>query len=69
MKKASEYRAHARECHALAAGMPPGSQREQILTMATNWEDLARERVALIERHPDLAMDGEIAEEKGGGPP
>lgn len=65
MKKASEYRAHARECRSLAAGIPPGAQRDQILSMATNWEDLARERVELITRYPDLAMDGEIAEETG----
>ena len=65
MKKASEYRAHAKECMALAAGMPPGPQRDQILTMAANWEDLARERLDLVRRHPELAMEGEIEEEAG----
>jgi hypothetical protein len=63
MKKASEYRQHAEECRALAAKMELGDQRDQLLRMARHWEDLARDRTALITLHPELALDGEHAEE------
>jgi hypothetical protein len=59
MKKASEYRAHAQECRELAASMPSEPQRRQLLDMALHWEKLAQDRAALIERHPELAQDGE----------
>jgi uncharacterized protein YjiS (DUF1127 family) len=59
MKKASEYRQHAQECRALAARMEGGEGREQLLRMAATWEELARERAALLESRPDLADDGE----------
>jgi hypothetical protein len=39
--KASEYRQHAEECRALARGVLPGHQREQLLEMAQTWEKLA----------------------------
>ncbi|MCR5877485.1 hypothetical protein [Phenylobacterium sp. J367] len=63
MKKASEYRVHAAECRALAAGMPGGAQRDQLMAMAENWDAMASERVRLIERYPELALAGEIEEE------
>jgi len=62
MKKASEYRRHAEECRALAKSMT-GQQREQLLGMAATWERLAEDRAALVNRHPELAVDGEAAEE------
>ena len=62
MKKASEYRRHGEECHALAKGMT-GQQRDQLLEMAATWERLAEDRAALVKRHPELAVDGEAAEE------
>jgi hypothetical protein len=68
MKKASEYREHARECRALAAGMESAEQREQILQMAEHWDKLATDRVALIINHPELAHDGEAAEERSWNP-
>jgi hypothetical protein len=70
MKKASEYRLHAKECRDLAATMGSPAQREQLLEMAAHWENLATDRVALIQRHPDLAHDGERDEERvrSGGP-
>ena len=61
MKKASEYRRHAEECHALAKGMT-GHQRDQLLEMAATWERLAEDRAALLERHPELAVEGEAEE-------
>ncbi len=64
MKKASEYRLHAKECRELAATMNSPAQREQLLEMAAHWEKLATDRMALIERHPDLAHDGEREEER-----
>ena len=67
MKKASEYRQHADECRALAAKMASGEQRDQLLTMAENWDQLAAERSELIRRHPELALRGEQAEEAARG--
>lgn len=43
MKKASEYRRHADECRQLASLMD-GEQRDQLLSMATTWEQLAADR-------------------------
>ena len=63
MKKASEYRKHAEECRALAQGMKPGEQRDQLLQMAANWEQMALERSNLIAQHPELAVEGEHEEE------
>jgi hypothetical protein len=47
MKKASEYREHADECRKLAASME-GDQRDQLLQMAENWDQLAEDRTRLI---------------------
>ena len=63
MKKASEYRRHAAECRRLADGMG-GAQREQLLEMAATWEQLAVERSVLVQRHPELAIEGELEEEQ-----
>ena len=60
MKKASEYRQHAVECRHLAAGVQ-GIQREQLVEMAATWDRLADERSELVQRHPELALDGERA--------
>jgi hypothetical protein len=62
VKKASEYRQHAAECRHLAAGVR-GSQRDQLIDMANNWDRLAKERSELVARHPELALDGEHREE------
>ncbi|WP_309088681.1 hypothetical protein [Phenylobacterium sp.] len=64
MKKASEYRQHAEECRALAAQMSSPAQRAQMLEMAEHWEKLARDRAALISKHPELAIAGEQEEEQ-----
>lgn len=67
MKKSSEYRDHAVECRQLAANMD-GSQRDQLLDMASTWERLAEERVSLVSRHPELALHGEHEEERSFSP-
>jgi hypothetical protein len=64
VKKASEYRAHAIECRGLAAKMDLGDARDQLIAMARHWDQLAAERTQLITRHPELALDGEHAEER-----
>jgi hypothetical protein len=72
MKKASEYRDHARECRELAAQMGSLEQREAMLQMATHWDKLADDRAALIQKHPELAQDGEQEENRtwrAGRPP
>jgi hypothetical protein len=70
LKKASEYRQHAEECRQLAKGIQ-GEQRDRLLEMATTWDNLAQERSDLVRRHPDLALEGEHAEESttGHSPP
>ena len=45
MNEASEYRAHAAECRALAETMD-GAHREQLLRMAQTWDKLAQEHSA-----------------------
>jgi hypothetical protein len=55
VKKASEYRKHAEECRALANQVPEGSQRDQLLEMARTWDNLAQDRDALVQKHPELA--------------
>jgi len=67
MKKASEYRRHAEECRKLAGTMESDAQREQLLQMADHWETLAFDRAQLIRLHPELAKEGEWAEEDGRG--
>src|SRR3954453_5079887 len=37
----SEYRRRAERCRALARAMLPGAERDQLLEMATTWEQLA----------------------------
>ncbi len=62
MKKASEYHNHAQECRDLAAHMESDEQREQMLQMAEHWDRLAEDRLALIRKHPELALPGEQEE-------
>lgn len=62
VKKAAEYRMHAAECRRLASGTS-ANQLEQLLEMAVTWEQLAEVRSNLIQRHPELALDGEHREE------
>jgi len=63
LKKASEYRTHAESVALSLAACLDGSQREQLLEMARTWDKLASERADLVRRHPDLAIDGERAEQ------
>lgn len=44
MKKASEYREHAGECRKLAAKMETAADREQMLAICDQWEQIARDR-------------------------
>ena len=53
MKEASEYHLHADECHALAAQMRTGEQREQVLHMAEMWKRLAQDRSDQVRSHPE----------------
>jgi hypothetical protein len=64
MKKASEYRLHAKECRELSATMDSADQRQQLIDMAEHWEKLAVDRVDLIRRHPELAQPNEHEEER-----
>jgi bacterioferritin (cytochrome b1) len=64
MKKASEYRQHAQDCRDLAAQMPSEAQRALMLEKAEHWDKLAADRITLIEKHPELAHQGERDEER-----
>jgi hypothetical protein len=68
MRKASEYRQHAKECRDLAVQMDSADQRALMLQMAEHWDTLAADRVALIRKHPELAREGEQDEERRGRP-
>jgi hypothetical protein len=54
MKKASEFLRHAADCRALADAFPHGPDRDQLLELAGLWEDMARDRSAMVRRHPEL---------------
>lgn len=69
MKKASEYRMHARECRELAAKMMLGEQRDQLIRMAVHWDQLASDRAAMVLKHPEMALPGEPEEEAAAAPP
>ena len=63
VKKASEYRAHAQDCRMLARRMKTDAQRETLLQMAMDWDEMAIYRARLITLHPELAKEGEHQEE------
>lgn len=44
VKKASEYRQHAKQCRTLAAQAVSDEHRKQLSAMADTWETLALER-------------------------
>jgi hypothetical protein len=48
MKKASEYRQHAKECRALASQAFSEEHRKQLAAMADTWDNLADERAKLV---------------------
>jgi hypothetical protein len=50
MRSASECRAQAKECRALAKGVD-GERRQQTLEMAETWDDLARQMDLSNNRH------------------
>lgn len=66
MNKASEYRVNARKCRALASKTDFIEDREALLRMAELWEQLARDRVDLVQKHPELS--GDAGQTQGGGP-
>ena len=49
MKKASEYRQYAADCRTLAAKMDTDEERQQLLRMADQWEQLAEDRARTQE--------------------
>ena len=53
MKKAAEYRLHAKDCRELASKASKQDQRDQLLRMAETWESLALDREMFLERSPE----------------
>lgn len=43
----------------MAAKMETQPDREQLLAMAAHWDQLARDRIEMVRKYPDLALDGE----------
>jgi hypothetical protein len=62
MKKAIEFRQHAEQCRMLARAIE-GEHRRQLLKMAADWEALAAERMALVERYPELSFETKSEDE------
>lgn len=54
MKKAAEYRQHARECWALARNAPTEEQRGQLTAMAETWDALATERERMLREQQSV---------------
>ena len=67
MNKASEYRSNAGKCRELASKTQFSADRAMLLKMAEQWEQLARDRADLIDRHPELARDGDHGGGRTGG--
>jgi hypothetical protein len=55
MHKASEYHLRAEECRALAARTPDPEHKQMLATMAETWENLAKQREALVARKARIA--------------
>ena len=55
MKKASEYHEHAEECRLLAGRSLDPEHKDALIKMAETWENLAREREALVARKERIA--------------
>lgn len=47
MRRVADYRGNARACRELARRMPP-SQREQLKTIAAEWDRLAEEQESAV---------------------
>ena len=64
MKKAHEYREHAKECRGLARTALTDGERLQLTQMAETWEALAEQRQNFLQTHPELARQATDAENK-----
>jgi hypothetical protein len=62
MKKAFEYRDHAKECRALARTALTDGERQQLLQMAETWDALAVQREDFVNTHPELSRRASEAE-------
>ncbi len=49
--------------------MDSAEQRDLMLQMAEHWDKLASDRIALVEKHPELAHVGEREENRAFAPP
>ena len=58
MQKASEYRQHAAACRSLASKMESPDERDQLLRMAEQWEQLAKDRVRFAGQERPAPGDG-----------
>lgn len=52
MQKVSEYEKRAAKCRQLAAKTRNQVQKQQLLDMATAWDQLARERLEQLSQRP-----------------
>ena len=55
MQKASEYHKHAEECRMLAGRSLDPEHKAALIEMAETWENLAKEREALVARKERIA--------------
>ena len=67
MKKASEYRQHAKECRALAVQAVSDEHRKQLAAMANTWDRLAVERENIATKEDERCGPPPV-EPKAGAP-
>jgi hypothetical protein len=60
VKKASEYKQHAKQCRLLSSQAVSDDHRERLLAMADTWDTLALER-----EKTDLSDNGHLAAQAG----
>ena len=55
MQQVEGFRKHAEECRAMASKMRNAPQREQLLFLAKQWDDLAEEREKMLKAQAKLS--------------
>jgi hypothetical protein len=69
VKKASEYRQHAKECRTLAAQAVSDEHRKQLAAMADTWDTLALEREKIAAKEsPEFARSAAGAQSDASPP-
>ena len=69
LKKASDYKEHAKECRALARTAVSPEHKAMLEKMAQTWESLARDRLERLARtHRISQLEQAVDSEQGANP-